>query len=258
MAVKSKWKDIYEWFMMILVLLVLVLLFVEFRIELTPDTERRLQCIDTGILIIFVIDYFVRLLLADSKKMFIKGNIPDLIAIIPVSSLFRVVRLVRLTRLIRLARTMRLVRVVVWLTRFKDRFADFIRTNGMIYVVAITVAINLFGAIGIYFLENMDLVNAFWWSFVTITTVGYGDISPATTGGKLLAAVLMLVGIGFIGMLTGTIATYFLGEGSNKKESYKQQTINSIKEQIDNIDNLTHEDVENIISVLRALKNRAG
>lgn len=220
---------------------------------MAPETERRLQFIDTGILIIFAADYFVRLFLADSKKTFIKDNIPDLIAIIPFSSLSSVARLARLTRLIRLASTMRLVRAVVWMTRFKDRFAVFIRTSGMIYVVAITVAINLFGAIGIYFLEDMNIIDSFRWAFVTITTVGYGDISPASTGGKLLAAVLMLVGIGFIGMMTGTIATYFLGEEIKEKESYQRQTINHIKEQIDHLDDFTDEDIDAMTAVLKTI-----
>lgn len=47
---------------------------------------------------------------------------------------------------------------------------------------------------------------------VTTTTVGYGDVSPSTGLGRLVAAVLMVVGIGTIGMITGSIATYFIGD----------------------------------------------
>lgn len=49
-----------------------------------------------------------------------------------------------------------------------------------------------------------------WWSLVTATTVGYGDISPASPMGRMIAALLMVVGIGTIGMVTGSIATYFI------------------------------------------------
>ena len=256
MAANSKWKDVYEWFMVILVLVVVGMLFVEFRVELNPIMQRRFDIADTGILLIFATDYFVRFFYAPKKKAFIKNNIPDLVAIIPFSSLFRMARLARLTRLIRLARSLRLMRAVLWMTRFKDRFRVFIRTNGMIYVVVITVAINVFGAIGIHLLEDMSIADSFWWAFVTTTTVGYGDISPETGAGKLLAAVLMLIGIGFIGMLTGTIATYFLGEGSKEKRSYKHQAINNIKEQIDNLDKLTDEDIDSMAAVLKSIQKQ--
>lgn len=51
---------------------------------------------------------------------------------------------------------------------------------------------------------------ALWWAVVTVTTVGYGDKYPVTAGGRGVAVVLMLVGIGLIGVLTATVASYFV------------------------------------------------
>ncbi|MDW7660520.1 MAG: potassium channel family protein [Bacillota bacterium] len=254
MVAKGKWFLIYEWIMVLLVLAVVGMLFIEFRMDLSPQATVMFHQIDTGILIVFAADYFTRLILADKKKTFLKSNIPDLIAIIPFSSLFRLARLARLTRLIRLARTVRLMRVAIWLSRFKEKFGVFIRTNGLIYMVFITVAITVAGAVGIYLIEDMSLIDSFWWAFVTITTVGYGDISPASTGGKLLAAVLMLVGIGFLGMVTGTIATYFLGGGKKKSSSYRDLTVESIKLKIDELDSLSDEDINQMAAVLKSLR----
>jgi voltage-gated potassium channel len=52
--------------------------------------------------------------------------------------------------------------------------------------------------------------NGIYWALTTMTTVGYGDPSPTTAGGKVLAIVVMLVGIGFVAVLTGAIAQRFL------------------------------------------------
>jgi len=65
--------------------------------------------------------------------------------------------------------------------------------------------------------------DALWWAIVTVTTVGYGDRFPTTGGGRAIAVILMLVGIGLIGVLTATVASVFIKEhtDSNKDEIKK-------------------------------------
>lgn len=58
--------------------------------------------------------------------------------------------------------------------------------------------------------------DALWWAVVTVTTVGYGDRYPVTAGGRGVAVVLMLVGIGLIGVLTATVASYFVEQRADE------------------------------------------
>ncbi|NOG83629.1 MAG: cag pathogenicity island protein Cag26 [Planctomycetes bacterium] len=75
----------------------------------------------------------------------------------------------------------------------------------------LTLLILLLGALGLsYFEHPPHIIDALWWSFVTITTVGYGDIAPSTIGGRITGIVVMVFGIGILGMFTATIASAFV------------------------------------------------
>jgi voltage-gated potassium channel len=86
-----------------------------------------------------------------------------------------------------------------------------IRKNKIVRLFFLTITILFLGALWFYFFEKTPhIVDAFWWSFVTITTVGYGDITPSTVGGKIIGVVVMVFGIGLLGMFTATIASAFI------------------------------------------------
>jgi voltage-gated potassium channel len=104
-------------------------------------------------------------------------------------------------------------------------------------VALTTIVVVGLGAIGIFAVEhgeNKSIVtigDAFWWAIVTITTVGYGDVSPVTTEGRLIAVALMILGIGFIGVFTATITSFFLDTGAEGKEN--QERLSRIEEKLD-------------------------
>lgn len=184
-------------------------------------TQPPYYYIDTGILIFFTVDYSLRFFAADDRKKFFKENIFDLIAIIPYNSIFtafRMFRVFRVLRLTKLAKAARLLRAAAFFGVVRKKIVSILKTNGFIYVLYASIVLVLISSVMIMFAENMTFRDALWWSIVTCTTVGYGDISPATSVGRIVAVTLMMFGIGLIGMLTGAITTYFTSPDKENKE----------------------------------------
>lgn len=233
---------IYEITMAILSLAVVGMLIVEYS---TQVYEYEFRVFDTFILIIFALDYFIRLYIAEDKAKFIKSNIIDLIAIIPFNSIFQAARLTKL---------LKVLRILVFLVKFRKYIDKFIKTNNFHYVLWLTLITIFLGALGMHFIEQKTFADSLWWSFVTATTVGYGDISPTTPIARVIAVILMITGISFIGMLTGTIATYFIKKPM-EDHSYKHEAIQTIRTKLHDFDKLSIEDVKSICIVLKALKD---
>lgn len=125
------------------------------------------------------------------------------------------------------------------------RLHVFLHTNNFIYVLYTSLVLVLTSSFLMAYIEDQSFGDALWWSIVTCTTVGYGDISPATTLGRIIAIVLMIFGIGLLGMLTGTITTYFT---ISKKE---------IKIDPQNIfESLSDTQMEKVIEYATFLKNK--
>lgn len=77
----------------------------------------------------------------------------------------------------------------------------------------------------VFFEKQIKFQDAVWWSIVTMATVGYGDISPATTGGRIVATMVMLSGIGLLGILTASIASIFIENKLLEKRGVKETDI---------------------------------
>ncbi len=199
-------------------------------LDFTQGLGVKTQWLDYIIYGLFVIDYIVRFLLSEEKKVFFKKNIIDLLAIIPLNSAFRGLRLIRMTKVLK---PVKLARVGALFAKSVSKAKQFLNTNGFKYMLCLSAVAVLASSCAMVYFEGMRFQDAVWWSFVTATTVGYGDLSPETSIGRVIAAILMLVGIGLIGALTSTITSFFLKEQSGEKcKSEKVEMVLTLYEQL--------------------------
>jgi voltage-gated potassium channel len=114
---------------------------------------------------------------------------------------------------LRVLRLLRLVRLLAVLGRLQQGAGRISGRQGILYVGALVLFCVFIGGVSIHVIEPdhaSTVWEGMWWAIVTVTTVGYGDISPSTFEGRMVAAALMLVGLGTFGALAGSVSALFL------------------------------------------------
>lgn len=172
----------------------------------------------------FALDYLVRLALARHRRHFVRGHWLDLCAV--------VLPLLQPLRLLRLVSTLLLV-------GRRARMAPQIRLTT--YVVGAVIGLLMFGSLAVLSVERESphgnirtLGDAVWWSFTTMTTVGYGDHAPTTGLGRMIAVGLMLSGIALLGVVTANIAAWFISrfEKDDVEERRQTEAIAALTEEV--------------------------
>lgn len=97
-------------------------------------------------------------------------------------------------------------------------------------IVTFTLAMTLIGGVVMHFADSRNFPNigdGLWWSVQTVTTVGYGDHVPTDTVGRIVASVIMLVGIGFLSVITATITSAFIESARRRIDGVELKTIDA-------------------------------
>jgi len=197
------------------ILLSILVIFLESVPEIRADYPRALKQAEWFFTIIFTIEYGLRLISVGKPWRYARSffGIVDLMAILPsyISLFFpgaqslmvvRALRFLRIFRVLKLSRYLdasRLLALAIWETRQKI----------IVFVIAVVTLVMIVGAC-MYLIEGEEhgfdsVPRGMYWAIVTLTTVGYGDISPQTPLGQLFASIVMICGYGIIAVPTGIV-----------------------------------------------------
>ncbi len=112
--------------------------------------------------------------------------------------------------------------------RILQQLLLFLQRENVINLLAVILVIVLgSGALISVFEPGLSFASGVWWSIVTLTTVGYGDISPSTTGGRILAVLIMFFGIGLLGMLSASLATLLIRKRMKEDRGMHASTVDN-------------------------------
>ncbi len=225
-----------ELFIFLVIVLSILLLVFELSLpsEVTDKSSSWLTGIKTGetgwffwldvsFSLFFLLEYVLKMWVAPRKWYFIKTHWIDLLAIFPILRIFRIGKAVRLLKLFRLLRILRIGRIMHQRASSISSEVQRRSAENMIVVVYLLFSL-LFGTLGVMVFEKgtnpgfETLGDGLWWCVVTLTTVGYGDISPQTVGGKVVAAIIMFIGLSFYALLTGLLSSVII-ERTRKSEA---------------------------------------
>jgi voltage-gated potassium channel len=213
-------SNAYNLFILVLTMVSLVIMIAMF-LPLNNATKGLLQAYDFLICVFFLIDFIVTLKAASSKSTYFiqeRGWL-DLVGSIPTVGIYfkygSLLRLARLSRAFRIAENLGrkgrgdLMRDVL---QNRSQYAGFI-------IILLAIIILAFASILVLQFESASREaniktgwDAFWYSIVTITTVGYGDYYPVTFWGRVTAIFIMVAGVGIIGALASLMASLLIGE----------------------------------------------
>jgi voltage-gated potassium channel len=180
--------------------------------DLQPGERPEIEAAELIVTGIFAVEFVSRILAARSRTGYLRGHWIDVVALAPP---------IRGARVLRLLRLLRLVRAFAGIYRAGLHLQALARHRGFAWLLLAWLGVMAVCSAWLYVAEhgaNKALANPFdalWWGVVTLTTVGYGDVTPITTEGKVAAMVLMLLGIGLFGAITATITSYLMSRDSH-------------------------------------------
>lgn len=167
--------------------------------RIDPDVRTWLTVVSWTVWVAFAVDFAIRILLAERRVAYALRHWYDVAMIaLPVLRPLRLLRLLALLRILNRSASSRATRISA-------------------YVLGVALLSVGLGAIAVLDVEQdaagatiTSIGDALWWAVSTVTTVGYGDVYPVTTAGRLIAVVLMVVGIAMVGAVTASVAAWLV------------------------------------------------
>lgn len=237
------WKKLDD--VLLPILIIMSVLVMVFEVTATGDFYDRLEIINWSLTLVFTVEYILRIVANSYTKSIKKyilsfDGIIDALSILPFYTVASIpsidITILRVLRLLRIVRTFKFLQYSKELKKVQTILSAkkkelFVSIGFMLFMIFLS-------SIVIFIVEHeaqpekySNLFDSLWWAVETLTTVGYGDIGPVTTLGKILTMFIAVFGIGIVAIPTGIISSGFVEYEKDKSDKYVHlQMIADLKE----------------------------
>jgi voltage-gated potassium channel len=239
----ERWQTHTEWPLATVAVIFLAAYSIRVLAEPQGPMETALQLTIWGTWAVFAIDYVARLYLATNTRQWFVRHLLDL-AVVALP----------------LLRPLRLLRLVVLVAALQKAIGGAIRGRVIVYTASSVLLLVYVASLAILDAERYEhdskittFGDALWWSVTTVTTVGYGDLSPVTGIGRVIAVTLMIGGISLVGVVTATLASWIVQRVSEEDTANQAATRSHIDAMRTDLD----QRIDTLSTEIQALKNQA-
>jgi voltage-gated potassium channel len=227
----DKWERRTEWPLAAVAIVFLAAYAIDVLAEPRGTADVVVGVVTAASWVVFAVDYVIRLALATDRRRWFYRHLFDLAIV-----------------LLPLLRPLRLVRLVILIAALQRAVGHAIRGRVVIYTVSAAVLLVFVASLAVLESERYasgahitSFGEALWWAMTTITTVGYGDVTPVTTTGRVIAALLMIGGISLVGSITATLASWIVQRVADEQSAEEAVTAGHINQLVDEIRDLRAE-----------------
>ena len=247
---------LFDIILLLLIITSIILVMLESVEEFAAKYIDFLNAAEWVITILFTIEYVARITVVNQPKKYIFSfyGVVDLLSTIPKylsffilgsHSLiaFRALRLMRVFRILKLARYVGESNNLIKALRAS-------RAKIAVFVFFVLIVCVILGAV-MYIVESgqdsgfTSIPRSVYWAIVTLTTVGYGDIAPATALGQLISSIIMIIGYGVIAIPTGIVSVEYSKNYKENTQTIKKPTVKQIRTNTQTCSNCLETDHDN-------------
>ncbi len=232
-------ERLVEWPMMILAFAFAIAAVIEEVSQVTEEQIAWLAAIQWVVWAVFLVEYVGLLILAPNRVCYLRTHVLELLALL--APMLRVLRLGRSLRFVRL------LRAAPFAARFVSGCGAVFGRRGVVYVLVASTFLVLLGAYLAYEVEATNggvrypsFTSALWWAFSTVTTGEYADNTPVTAPGRVVASLILIVGVALYGVITASVAAFFVGQDDAEDD----ERLRRVEERLEHLTHLLERRLE--------------